>query len=40
MKKTFLTYGICDSLIVIPEKATAVEQTAAEEVRSYIERSM
>ncbi len=40
MKISFLTKSICDCLIVIPEDAAVVEQTAAEEVQSYLEKSL
>ncbi len=40
MSKIFLTKGCCDCLIVVPENAVLVEQTAAEEVQTYIERSL
>ncbi|MBQ5778146.1 MAG: DUF4838 domain-containing protein, partial [Oscillospiraceae bacterium] len=40
MKKVFLEKGVKNCLIVIPEDASVVEKTAAEELRDYIEKSL
>ncbi|MBQ5777195.1 MAG: DUF4838 domain-containing protein, partial [Oscillospiraceae bacterium] len=40
MKKVFLEKGVKNCLIVIPEDASLVEKTAAEELSEYIEKSL
>ncbi len=40
MKKVFLEKGVKNCLIVIPEDASVVEKTAAEELCEYIEKSL
>ncbi len=40
MDKVFLTRGVNDCKIVIPENAHIVEKTASEELQNYIERSL
>ena len=40
MKKVFLEKGVKNCLIVIPDDASVVEKTAAEELSEYIEKSL
>ena len=40
MDKVFLTRGVADCKIVIPDDAHVVEKTASEELRNYIEKSL
>lgn len=40
MKEIFLKRGQNDCKIIIPENPTSVEKTAAEELRTYIEKSL
>lgn len=40
MKKVFLTKGVNDCLLIVPNAPSIVEKTAAEEVQSYLEKSL